>query len=357
MNPISVCIITKNEEKHLEECLKRIRPYDWEIVVTDTGSTDRTREIAMQYADKVCDFTWCNDFAAARNYGISQASRPFILVLDSDEYLTKVNRRDLLTLVREHPSAIGRMHRSNHLGDGHGDHFMDEMVERLFPKRLYRYDYPIHEQIVLRSDPSNKQHMVYDVPIYTEHHGYQLTQEDKEAKAKRNNDILLEWLERNPNNAYIPFQIAQSYSMIGAYEKAYPYYKRSFEQQNDRNLEYVRLLLVSYGDTLLQTNRLEEAKALLAFIQSDAYQDNADFCCTCGNIYFHTNQFLAAMGEYVRALYAKKYTNRDSTHNIPLYNIGLINETLGDVKEALVNYKLCTNFPLAEKRIKVLENT
>jgi tetratricopeptide (TPR) repeat protein len=116
-------------------------------------------------------------------------------------------------------------------------------------------------------------------------------------------------------------------------------------------------LLVSYGDTLLKTKRLEEAKALLAFIQSDEYQDNADFCCICGNIYFHTNQLLAAMGEYVRAMYAKNHTNRDSTHNIPLYNIGLINEKLGDVKEALVNYKLCTNFPLAEKRIKVLEGT
>jgi glycosyltransferase involved in cell wall biosynthesis len=222
MNPISVCIITKNEEKHIEECLKRIKPYDWEIVVADTGSTDRTREIALQYADKVCDFTWCNDFAAARNYTISQASRPFILVMDSDEYLTKVNMRELLTLVQEHSSAIGRMHRSSHFGDDQSNNFMDEMVERLFPKQLYRYDYPIHEQIVLRSDPTNKQHMVYDVPIYTEHQGYQLTQEDKEAKVKRNNDILLAWLERDQNNAYIPFQIAQSYSMIGAYEKAYP---------------------------------------------------------------------------------------------------------------------------------------
>jgi glycosyltransferase involved in cell wall biosynthesis len=356
MNPISVCIITKNEEKHLEECLKRIRPYDWEIVVVDTGSTDRTREIAVQYADKVCDFTWCNDFAAARNYSISQASRSFILVLDSDEYLTKVNMKSLVALVHQHPNDIGRMHRSSHFEGNQTDGLMDEKVERLFAKKIYCYDYPIHEQIVLRSDPSNKVHYVYDVPIYTEHYGYQLTQGDKTAKVKRNNDILLAWLEKNPDNAYIPFQIGQSYFMLDEYENAYPYYKRSFEQQNDRNLPYVQTLLVAYTTTLLNTKRLDEAMELLAFIQSEPYQEHADLCCVCGSIYYKTNQLLAAMGEFVRALYAKTFTNRNASHNIPLYNIGLINERLGDTKEALVNYKMCDNFPMADERIRILES-
>ena len=54
--PVSVCIIAKNEEKHIEECLKRLKPYGFEIIVTDTGSTDRTKEIAQRYADKVLDF-------------------------------------------------------------------------------------------------------------------------------------------------------------------------------------------------------------------------------------------------------------------------------------------------------------
>ena len=54
--PISVCLIAKNEEKNIEECLKRIKPYGFEIIVTDTGSTDKTKEIAARYADKVLDF-------------------------------------------------------------------------------------------------------------------------------------------------------------------------------------------------------------------------------------------------------------------------------------------------------------
>lgn len=57
MIPISVCIIAKNEEKNIESCLKPLRAFEWEIIVVDTGSDDRTKEIASQYADKVLDLS------------------------------------------------------------------------------------------------------------------------------------------------------------------------------------------------------------------------------------------------------------------------------------------------------------
>ena len=72
--PVSVCIIAKNEEKYIDECLKRLEPYGFEIVVTDTGSTDQTVEIAKKYTDKVFAFEWINDFSAARNFCVSHAS-------------------------------------------------------------------------------------------------------------------------------------------------------------------------------------------------------------------------------------------------------------------------------------------
>ena len=78
MHPISVCIIAKNEENRIEKCLASIQPYDFEIVVVDTGSTDRTKEIASKYADKVLDFVWCDDFAAARNFSLQAASNNWI---------------------------------------------------------------------------------------------------------------------------------------------------------------------------------------------------------------------------------------------------------------------------------------
>ena len=70
MHPISVCIIAKNEESYIEKCLAALKPYDFEIILVDTGSTDRTKDIAARYADKVLDFVWINDFSAARNFSL-----------------------------------------------------------------------------------------------------------------------------------------------------------------------------------------------------------------------------------------------------------------------------------------------
>ena len=63
--PVSVCIITKNEEKHIEQCLRNIVKYGMEIVVVDTGSTDNTKQKVGKYTDKIYDFDWIDDFSAA----------------------------------------------------------------------------------------------------------------------------------------------------------------------------------------------------------------------------------------------------------------------------------------------------
>lgn len=84
---LSLCTIVKNERENLPRCLASAKPYVDEIIVVDTGSQDGTPEIALNYGAKVSYFEWCDDFAAARNYSISQASGDWILVLDADEEL------------------------------------------------------------------------------------------------------------------------------------------------------------------------------------------------------------------------------------------------------------------------------
>ncbi len=79
MFPLSVCIIAKNEEAHIEECLKRLVPYGFEIVLTDTGSTDQTLAAAAKYTDRIFHFDWCDDFSAARNFCMEKASHNWIL--------------------------------------------------------------------------------------------------------------------------------------------------------------------------------------------------------------------------------------------------------------------------------------
>jgi glycosyltransferase involved in cell wall biosynthesis len=94
-NRLSVCLIVKNEEKFLGQCLKSVRDLASQIVVVDTGSTDRTVEIAKEYGAEVYSFAWCDDFSAARNAALEHATGDWVLVLDADEELSAEGREKL----------------------------------------------------------------------------------------------------------------------------------------------------------------------------------------------------------------------------------------------------------------------
>lgn len=88
---LSVCMIVKNEEEQLERCLDSVRRVADEMVIVDTGSTDRTKEICLGYQARVYDFTWTESFAEARNFGIERAAGEWILWLDADEEIVFEN--------------------------------------------------------------------------------------------------------------------------------------------------------------------------------------------------------------------------------------------------------------------------
>lgn len=89
---------SKNEEEVLERCLNSLKGLMDEIIIVDTGSTDRTKEIAARYTDKIYDFSWCDDFAAARNFSFSKATQEYIYAPDADEVLDDTNRRRFMML-------------------------------------------------------------------------------------------------------------------------------------------------------------------------------------------------------------------------------------------------------------------
>jgi glycosyltransferase involved in cell wall biosynthesis len=99
---LSACMIVKNEEVMLEDALRSIDEVD-EIIVCDTGSTDRTVEIAKRYTDKVyTDFTWCDDFSKARNHANSKATGNWILVIDADEQLLPGGVEEIRKAIEDH---------------------------------------------------------------------------------------------------------------------------------------------------------------------------------------------------------------------------------------------------------------
>lgn len=109
---ISLCMIVRQEEKALERCLEGIADAVEEIVIVDTGSTDRTKEIARQFTDKIYDFPWGDDFAAARNFAFSKGTGEYLLWMDAEDILPSGEKEKLLALkadLRENPCDMVMM--------------------------------------------------------------------------------------------------------------------------------------------------------------------------------------------------------------------------------------------------------
>ncbi len=355
---ISVCIIAKNEENHIEKCLKAIRSHisgnaGLEIIVVDTGSTDKTKEIAAKYADKVLDFTWINDFSAARNYSISQAGYDTILSLDCDEIITQLDIGQLDIMLKTHPEAVGRIAIDNHYLSNQADTVYRDRLGRLFCRNFFHFESPIHEQIVHKQ--TGLQYECYDAPILIDHVGYLGSIEELRPKVERNNTLLFQELEKDGENPYLYFQIGQSYNMIYDYENSYKYYQKALCYDVDPEAEWVQMMIIAYANALLHTGR--EAEALQLEAVYDAFAATADFLCIMGRIYLANGQYVKAMMEFVKAIHCPIARENGTNSFIPTYNIGLINEMMGDIPTALMHYRNCGDFPMAQARIAELEGS
>ena len=115
MITISLSMIVKNEENTIGRCLESVKDLVDEIIIVDTGSTDKTKEVVRQYTDLIFDFQWIDDFAAARNYSFEQASMDYILWLDADDVLLEEDQKKFLNLINDLDSDTDSVSMHYHL--------------------------------------------------------------------------------------------------------------------------------------------------------------------------------------------------------------------------------------------------
>ncbi len=149
---VSLTMIVKNEENNLPHCLESVRGIFDEIVIVDTGSQDRTIEIARSFGAKVFEFAWVDDFAAARNEALAHASGDFIFWLDADDVVEPAEQEKLRTLLAtlSTDDLAGYVVRCacDPSPDGTGGETVVDHI-RLFPRRDdVRWTYRVHEQIL-----------------------------------------------------------------------------------------------------------------------------------------------------------------------------------------------------------------
>ena len=152
MVTISVCMIVKIEEAVLARCLESLKEIADEFIIVDTGSTDKTKEIAFQYTDKIYDYKWEDDFAKARNFSFSKATKEYIYCADADEVIDQENQKRFLQLkqVLLPEIEIVQMMYCNQKQYNTTYNFDKEYRPKLYKRlRNFIWQNPIHEMVCL----------------------------------------------------------------------------------------------------------------------------------------------------------------------------------------------------------------
>jgi tetratricopeptide (TPR) repeat protein len=229
---ISLCMIVKNEEQRLEHCLAAARPFVDEIVIADTGSNDRTIEIARSFSNQLLQFAWCSDFSAARNFAIDHASGNWILVLDADEELDEPSRAAMRPLLAGTPADGLICTVRNIQPTGSLVSYIDSTSTRLFRNHPdYRYQGAIHEQIQPGILDGGGQ--LASCELVVVHDGYTKKEaQGGQSRARRNLELLLNAVAQAPQDAYLAYQVGVTYKAMGSDPQAQDWLNKALQLEH-----------------------------------------------------------------------------------------------------------------------------
>jgi glycosyltransferase involved in cell wall biosynthesis len=222
---ISLCMIVKNEAENIRLCLDSVKNVVDEIIIVDTGSTDKTVEICREYTDKIYFFQWCDDFSAARNESIKHATKDWILILDADELLAPISALNIKSLLQSTPVENEVITPLNYeIPKAKVIEYLQTKSNIPFslykpghrPVRIFRnhqglrFTYRLHEII---DGTQFGLHKTIFQKIYLIHHGYDksptLTTATQKNRQERNLACLYRDLAEHPDDFIIRFNIAR----------------------------------------------------------------------------------------------------------------------------------------------------
>lgn len=336
---LSLCMIVKNEEKNLSASLDSIKPIADEIIIVDTGSKDKTLEIAKKYADLLIQIPWDDDFSKARNISLEEATGEWILVMDADEIFCQEDMEALKEIILQKQEYEGFFIKViNRKKQIFGEEEESFSALRLFKNRkTYRFSGAIHEQIGY-SIPSEK---LAFTSIRIIHQGHHNPAKNKE-RSKRNIRILEKELTNEPDHPFHRFNLGVEYMALHQFKKAIEQLEAIQLSETDRLMwisRYFKTLAYCY----IKEERWDAAQRI---IQKGIHQF-PDF----PDLYFLEAMRLTALHRYQEALSplyqclnigeAKnpEYISEKGMGTYKaLYMMGRIYEQLGETKKAKIYY-------------------
>ena len=265
---LSLCMIVKNEEMYLPTALESIKDIVNEMIVVDTGSTDRTVEIAQKNGAHVFHFEWCDDFSRARNYSLDHAAGDWILSLDADERIPRSELAKIRQAIYYSEIAAVSMIQRIPQANENLVPFVDREYCRLFRNHPeIRYQGRIHEQILPAIQKLNGKVLQSDIVI--DHWAYGATAEKKKKRAQRNMRLLLKDADENPGDPFICYNLGMTFRELANNTKAIVWLQKAIENDDKKiKREIIANSHLALSQLFLQANHfgLAESHANWAFL-------------------------------------------------------------------------------------------
>ncbi|MCC3374073.1 glycosyltransferase [Cohnella sp. REN36] len=335
---VSVCLIVRNEEQNLPRALASI-PMSFETVVVDTGSTDRTVQIAEEAGAILGHYHWNDDFAAARNYCASLATGDYLLAMDADEELPADTAEKVNAFVGRHPYSAGAVILENVMGEERPRHRM----MRFYPNDLdWAFHGNVHEQIYYKGEPASFE----NTALVLRHYGYEEDEYARTGKAERYIPLYERRLASHPNDAYMLYQFGKLLYSLNRLPEAERYLRRSFELQEYNRL-YFPVMAVMLGYVLKEQGRSLEAEQLLKELEP-LYPDFPDLYFLLGSLAMDTGGITAIQHYYTQALNigeTDKYTSVQGVGSYKAaYNLGVFYEITGNTEMSVRCYTIAADY-------------
>ncbi|MGE6231050.1 glycosyltransferase [Paenibacillus chitinolyticus] len=356
--PISACIMTKNEQDNIGACIDSVKPYVKEIIIIDTGSEDDTVKIATSKNVRVYQMEWKNDFSIIRNEMIKIATQPIILMVDADERVLpnqEESFRDTCNLLLDDSNKIGKV---TILNEQENKETVKSSISRIFRNSSsFSYVGAIHEQI--QSESSNTTY--FQSGITLAHEGYLISNLVAKDKYERNLSLLFNELKNARNGSYINFQIGRTYYVMGENKKAIDYLKKVYREEQ-LNQPYYSTVIQIYGWALLKEKKYSELFNLLQR-GIELYPDYTDlyYLFGCTLIEMKSAEYVYLIPETFQTCIelgepdSNKYETVEGVGSFKArYNLGLYYELTHQIDKAVVEYRLSAsdNFKLATARLE-----
>lgn len=252
---LTLCLIIKNEEQHLAACLESFRGLYQKIVIADTGSTDKSREIARSYGAEVYGFTWCDDFAAARNFALDKVKSELVMVVDADDRIESSVKEKLIRSVHEmRPEVHGFFLPYIYSTRAKGQKGPSTSLPRIWRTRFgYRYTLPIHEYLdIPRKDLPSFEWLKDEIIHHKD-------TADVSKSLERNLTILRKAVQKNPNQRRILFYLGHDNHYAGHFEDAVRWYGR-YADSPETNTHELNKVYTGKGLCHLYLEQREKAK-------------------------------------------------------------------------------------------------